>query len=322
MQDFQRRREAPCRNVPVTFTLARMATRLHDRSSFFKYTSLSTARKVVESKSFRWSAPTLFNDPFDHQLGFILDESPEAFANQLYDSTLRLIYGDADPTPNPSSEYFRMAMALRSNRARLPRDELLGKLQTSCLEVAQNLHAHLGQLNSVLREQLCRSRVFCVTEAPDNVVMWSHYGHEHRGVVFELACIDVLDNRLLAARRVEYTDRFLRFPSSEAYARHLTGEVPFDLLPLVWKIAFTKHSDWSYEREWRVHIPLYESEGHTILEEPVPVFQAAILGCRVSDSEAAEFAALTRANLPGVKLLRAKISTHSFQLGFASYDAG
>lgn len=297
-----------------------MATRLHNRSSFFKYTSLSTARIVIESKSFRWSAPTLFNDPFDHQLGFVLDEEPEAFATHLYNSTLRLIFGDIEPTPNPESTYFTMAMALRANRVRLPKDELMSMLHKSCLEVANNLHANLSQLNAVLSDQLCRSRIFCVTESPDNVVMWSHYGDEHRGVVFELACIDELDNRLLAARKVEYSDRFLTFPSTESYARHLTGEMPFDLLPLIWKIAFTKHSDWSYEREWRVHIPLYETEGHTILAEPESVFRAAILGCRVSDREAADFAAFAKAHLPEMRLLRAKPSTTSFQLGFDPYD--
>lgn len=299
-----------------------MTTRLHDRQSFFKYTTLSTANKVIESKSFRWSAPTLFNDPFDHQLGFVIDEAPEEFATQLYDSTLRLIFGDVEPRPNPESAYFNMTMALRAKRARLQKDELMGMLQKSCMEVAHNLHSYLGQLNAVLREQLCRSRVFCVTEASDNVVMWSHYGDEHRGVVFELACIDDLDNRLLAARKVEYSDRFLTFPSAESYAKHLTGEAPFDLLPLIWQIAFTKHSDWSYEREWRVHIPLYESEGHSILPEPGAVFRTAILGCRMPDAQAADFAAQAKAHLPEMRLFRAKLSATSFQLGFDEYDAG
>ena len=154
------------------------------------------------------------------------------------------------------------------------------------------------------------------------MVMWSHYGDEHRGVVFELACIDDLDNRLLAARKVEYSDRFLTFPSAESYAKHLTGEATFDLLPLVWQIAFTKHTDWSYEREWRVHMPLYEAEGHSILPEPGAVFRAAILGCRMSDAQAANFATQAKAHLPEMRLFRAKLSATSFQLGFDEYGAG
>lgn len=299
-----------------------MTTRLHDRQSFFKYTSLSTASTIIESKSFRWSAPTLFNDPFDHQLGFVIEEAPERFAAQLYDSTLRLIFGDVEPRPNPESAYFNMAMALRANRTRLPKDELMGRLRQGCMDVAYNLHSHLDQLNAALRDQLCRSRVFCVTEARDNVVMWSHYGDEHRGVVFELACLEDLGNRLLAARKVEYSDRFLTFPSAESYAKHLTGEVPFDLLPLIWQIAFTKHTGWSYEQEWRVHIPLYEAEGHSILPEPGAVFRAAIIGYRMPDAQAADFAAQAKVHLPEMRLFRAKLNATSFQLGFDEYDAG
>ena len=45
--------------------MARSPNRLHDRSSFFKYSSASTARLVLENKTLRWSSPSLFNDPFD-----------------------------------------------------------------------------------------------------------------------------------------------------------------------------------------------------------------------------------------------------------------
>lgn len=293
-----------------------MATRLHDRSSFFKYTSLDTARRVIESKRFRWSAPTLFNDPFDHQLGFVLQESSEALASELYESVRRLIYGDTAPAGVATTTFSALAMQLRARREGIPQDVVLGGMQQAAFESAQNLQGLLAELNATLREQLCRSRVFCVTEAPDNVVMWSHYADEHRGVVFELGCIDELDNVLLAAKAVRYTDRFLTFPSAATYAKHLTGEEPLDLLPLVWEIAYTKHTDWAYEREWRVHVPVDAPEGYSLFREPVSVFRRAILGCRTSDADAADFAALAREHLPGMAIQRARLSTTSFQLSF------
>lgn len=301
-----------------------MATRLHDRPVFFKYTSLATAHLVLKSRSFRWSAPTLFNDPFDHQTGFVIDESPAAFASFLFDSSARIIFGDEEPAPNPDSVLLQSAMGLRRIRDRLPKDEVLASLRQGAMEVASRLHEHIANFNQVLQLHLCSSRIFCVSETPRNVVMWSHYADEHRGAVFELGCVDELDNRLLAARQVEYTDRFVSFPSSKQYALHLTGEAPFDIVPLVWRIAFSKHIDWAYEKEWRVHLPLLDvsvGEGHIFLEEPAPVFKSITLGCRATDRDVADTVDLVKTHLPKMAVRRAVKSHNAFDLDFVDVYA-
>ena len=37
----------------------------HNRKSFFKYTSAQTALLIFKHTKLRWSAPSVFNDPFD-----------------------------------------------------------------------------------------------------------------------------------------------------------------------------------------------------------------------------------------------------------------
>jgi hypothetical protein len=149
--------------------------------------------------------------------------------------------------------------------------------------------------------------------------MWSHYAEEHRGVVFKLRCDDQLDNTLLAARKVHYTDRFLNFPNAETYTKHLTGEEPFDLLPLIWQIAFTKHADWSYEREWRVHIPLLHEpagDGYTIYKENPRVFEAIYLGCRMPHEDVTRVVNSVRQYLPNTRVFQGERSNRSFSLEF------
>src|SRR5262245_43309165 len=43
----------------------RSPRRVHDRETFFKYMSASTAKLVLSNRTLRWSSPLLFNDPFD-----------------------------------------------------------------------------------------------------------------------------------------------------------------------------------------------------------------------------------------------------------------
>ena len=67
---------------------------------------------------------------------------------------------------------------------------------------AHNRRAGIDDFNTEIHKRLLHSRVFCVSAENDNVVMCSHYADQHRGIVFRLAWIDALDNRLLAAREV------------------------------------------------------------------------------------------------------------------------
>lgn len=297
-----------------------MTTRLHNQSHFFKYASLETATRVLESKSFRWSSPTKFNDPFDHQSGFVLDSNPDELAKLLTASIERVVFSDDVPLVKPVSNLAAANLMLRSIRHRLPREQFLQEIHQGSVETAARLYnGGIDQLSAAVQNQLCHSRVLCVTELHDNVVMWSHYADQHRGVVFQLGCIDEIDNSLLAAKNVTYTNTGPAFASAADYAKHLTGEEVFDYAPLCWKIAFTKHSDWSYEREWRVHIALLQEppgDGYTIYPENPRVFEAVYLGCRMEDVEVAGIVKLIRLHLPATKIFRGKKSTSGVTLSF------
>ena len=249
-------------------------SRAHNRSHFFKYMSVETALKAILSHSLRWSSPLKFNDPFDHQIGFSFDFTGEQIGKRLFEEMEQIVFGGKTGFKNPTL-FTMLAMRLHSIKDRLPRDEVLKDFSEASAEIAENLDAHINKLHVAIQEHLTHSRVLCVAEQHDNVVMWSHYGDQHRGVVLQLRCVDEIDNTLLTARKVNYSRAYPGFPSLENYVRHLTGEEPLDIAKLSWDIAFTKHEDWSYEKEWRVHIPLLDErpgDGYSIDEENPRVF--------------------------------------------------
>jgi hypothetical protein len=296
-----------------------MSSRKHDRTHFFKYAARSTALRVIASKRFRWSSPTKFNDPFDHQVGFSPDIDKQRFAALLTASSERVIFTDIE-VPAGVSVLSDLSLKLRSIRDRLDRKKVLEELHQSAEEVAANLEKHFDKFNTVLHEQLCHSRVFCVAEQHDNVVMWSHYAEEHRGVVFKLRCVDEIDNTLLAAGKVQYTARFIPFLTEEVYTKHLTGEQRIDLIPLIWEIAFTKHIDWAYEREWRVHVALLNEpagDGYATYKEDERVFEAIYLGCRMEPGDVQAICKHAKEYLPQMKIYKAEKSRRAFALTFS-----
>ncbi len=297
-----------------------MSARAHDRNHFFKYASIETAVRVIESRSFRWSSPTKFNDPFDHQVGFVIPNSEDEFSQALTSSIERVIFSDAEPVITPTTLFSELTLRLRRVRHKLPRIEVLRDLGQSSSESAAILHDSITKLNTTVQDQLCHSRVFCVSERFDNVVMWSHYADQHKGVVFKLRCIDEIDNTLLAARKVQYTNAFLPFPDADSYARHLTGEQPIDFVQLIWNIPYTKHVDWSYEEEWRVHISLLHEapgDGYSIYPENPRVFEAIYLGCHMEPEAAKKIVGLVQRSLPETQVFAGQKSDKSFSLSFS-----
>lgn len=280
--------------------------------------SVETALKVISSRTMRWSSPLKFNDPFDHQIGFSFDFNGEQFGQKLLEEMEQIIFGGKTEFRQPTL-LSKLAMRLSLLKDRLPKEKVISELIATTNKIAGSLDDHKNKINNSIIEILTHSRVLCVSECHDNVVMWSHYGDKHKGVVLQLQCIDEIDNILLAARKVEYSLEFPRFPPLESYLQHLTGEEPIDFAPLSWKIAFTKHKDWYYEKEWRVHIPLLDElpgDGYSMYTEDPRVFGAVYLGCRILDDDADQVIEAVREYIPAARIYRGKISTQSFNLSF------
>lgn len=291
--------------------------RRHDRSHFFKYASCRTALRVIQSKQFRWSSPVHFNDPFDHQSGFTFTFDRDELARQLVASAERMIFTDTPPQVGASEAFTALLILLRTMRDRLERKKVLAKLRGS--GVLLNFQDSLGIFNDQLHAILCNSRVFCVSEVHDNVVMWSHYGDEHRGVVFKLRCDDEVDNILRVARKVEYSKDFVALPDPETYAKHLTGEVAFDMPAHCYEIAYRKHLDWSYEKEWRVHVPLRKEQagdGYSLFDEKPQAFGAIYLGCRMPPEDVEAISAAAQTHLPNAAIFQGRRSHSAFELEF------
>jgi len=293
-----------------------MSNREHNRSYFFKYASFETAIKVIESKSFKWSSPTQFNDPFDHQTKFLVNFTCEEFAKCLTASIERIIYSEVIPE-RPESIIVEFASRLLSSN--LTRRQISQKLSEISISVGSNVPEHIEVFNNQLQQILCHSRVFCVSENHDNVVMWSHYADEHKGVVFKLRSSDEIDTPLLIAKKVNYSDTFPIFLDADQFAKQLTGEQLINIPSLCWKLPFTKHNDWSYEKEWRVHEPLVDTppgEGYDYFPEDPRVFEAIFLGCRMKPPEISKITALIKQHLPETKILQGYKSDSSFSLIF------
>ncbi len=291
----------------------------NDLRYLFKYASADTAKKVIGTRSFRWSSPQIFNDPFDHQIGLVFPYTGDELARALENMAESAIFGEPAFNPLHVTAYGESLRLLRLIREGLPRQKVMADLRLASREIAKAFPAHCKQLNEALISFLTHSRVLCLTETPDNVVMWSHYASEHRGVVFKLRRLEELDHRFLVAQKVVYTDQPLAFLNLKEHSENLVGLANHDLTSRIWQIAYRKHSDWAYEREWRVHIPLLDQpagDGLSYFDEPKELFEAIYLGCRMEPETVAMITQLVNENLPGAEIYQARKGLNRIRLEF------
>ena len=69
----------------------------HNRRIFYKYTSASTAAKIIEHRSVRYSSPRTFNDPFDVQSGLHFDFDIRLLPEKILRRMEALVRSEAKP---------------------------------------------------------------------------------------------------------------------------------------------------------------------------------------------------------------------------------
>lgn len=281
--------------------------RTHTKEHFFKFMPVDTAMAVLQSSSLRYSAPWRFNDPFDHRVTFSFPFNQQEFTDALVNESLRVIFDESVQIPEPT-EFGQMLLLTRRARSIISKEEITATIMSGALESGQLFKNSEQVLNETFTAFLAQSRVLCVTEELDNVVMWAHYASEHRGVCIKLQCVDEIDNTLLVARPVNYTTKYPDFPSLQNYAKHLTGEIPIDFAPLIYDHGvYTKHEDWGYEREWRVHVPEPHDQnqlGYSGWREDPKVFGALYLGCRISSVDTDSLLRIVDKKMPHMEVYR------------------
>ena len=137
--------------------------------------------------------------------------------------------------------------------------------------------------------------VVCLTEVPDNVLMWSKYADSYQGFVAEFIC---------DWEHTTYVPRFRGTPFGPAL------KVEYKAKPPVFRRDFgnaasclsMKTQEWSYEQEWRVIEFLVGADfverekGYRFLSFPAASLKRIVCGDRMSEPNRAKLLEFVRSN--------------------------
>ena len=94
---------------------------------------------------------------------------------------------------------------------------------------------HQNEFINRFQSKIFKLGVLCLSEVPDNILMWSHYADGYKGFCLQF------ENTDIRAQKVKYTDLY---PEVNYLLTPEDNQRKFTLL--------TKSNHWSYEKEWRI----------------------------------------------------------------------
>jgi hypothetical protein len=291
------------------------------RDHFFKYTDIETAQAILENQSFRYSSPLSFNDPFDIQSYLIPEFDLDDFPREVMAVIEQYVTNDYE-IPNPEYGFSEAILLIREkSKSQGYKKSEIEQITYPLLGYLLGEVKHLiSQVNSQWKKSMLESRVFCVTEEKDNLLMWAHYAKDHTGAVFQLATLPEADTPLSVAKEVRYKDRPVQFYSLE----ELIKWTLFDIAPDYAKLQYSNHAyrkatAWGYENEWRV-VDMCQHPNKTDLyvdHRFIPAqLQKIFFGCKACDTKISLLIDLAKGINPKVELYKARKHSFEYALDF------
>lgn len=239
----------------------------------FKYCSFARAIDILRTERIRLTQPSDFNDPFEIHPEFqLMSKEDIAELPLALDEEGNAIPGTHQLTPAALERIF---------------SAILPQLAKMAPDQQQTPGAMFAIDNNTVGRSYYDANfgVLSLTETPDNLLMWSHYGDSHKGVVLGFDEShpffqgDEVVSGLSRLNKVEYSQKRPILSIS-------TQNNP--------KVFLRKSVDWSYEREWRLIRPLTEAasmisrEGLSplcLFEIPHGAIKTVVTGSQITPNE-------------------------------------
>lgn len=277
----------------------------------YKYRSINDRTKDLFKNQKVWLAkPSTLNDPFEcripkyskseiqihaegimenQMMGFIISMCPSDCSHPLIGRKKGTdFYGKNDREVRILSKRIKKAKGI-PKKYRL----INNFLKSVGLEGMSSPYDQINSLNDVLS----KVGVFSLSENPKNMLMWTHYGSNHEGVVIGFEKTGKLADEAYC-QPVKYKENLPKIDITKGIMNGVNffsgGQKPQSFVqfkdPQIQKVLLTKTLVWSYEEEWR-----YFENNYGSFEFPSKMTEV-IFGLKCSQADIDCIIALCRDN--------------------------
>ncbi len=263
----------------------------------WKYKSLTDHDRnllgFLEDCCFRITQPSALNDPFEMK--------PCVLVNSYSDDDWRVAreqslhdHGQSLPDNDIEMLYLQVFPGHRFDEKNFPSlfPVKIPELRKEPFRTAAEYDEFCARSESARIEQALDKNigVFSLSEEPTQLLMWAHYGAEHRGMAIGFDRQHAFFRTEGSLLQVEYCNERISVSSNGGLIR-IAGHLLSEPENIPTATLLRKHPDWAYEKEWRFVVPLIKAttiEGLDsnrqmlhLLRFPETMIKALIFGARV-----------------------------------------
>jgi hypothetical protein len=240
--------------------------------SIFKYREVNEySLQNLESDTVWLCSANQYNDPYDCCCTFdiltlsqktshlSLDEflSKAEIPRKFSQATIDLARKSTDPV-----QYLLKSLIEQDPLPENSQRELTEMLNHVTLSVGDDM---ISQMNAFFQQS---TKICSFSEINDSIAMWGHYARSHQGICieYEFCNLEMDDIRRHALMPVRYSNQLF---NATKYLIQGIGKNSFNnLFALI--AAAHKSIEWSYEKEWRLVIPIGTNEPDRNYHMPKP----------------------------------------------------
>lgn len=287
--------------------------------SFFKYTTYTTAKIVLENQTLRWSTPATLNDPYDIQFNLQINFDRTKVLQDSLDKLWKAFTGELAGHPQS-----RMTAALNLMRPLLqgiPKEHFMQQMEDGVKQSFASMDKNILETYRLTREQLATTKILCLTDSPTNQLMWAYYADSNKGVALRFQDEVGADSPYRTARQMSYKRDIPMLFEEDELSDFLAGLSIFDQVKRIDTLIYTKSDAWKHENEWRI----FAGDGrekHAPFEDiafGARELTGVVYGCRMPPEQQDILHNLIADRYPHAEIMRAVPADHSFQLELHPY---
>jgi hypothetical protein len=289
----------------------------HDKQHFFKYTTYNSALIILGTGKLKWSNPALFNDPFDAQFNIQLDLNIDLL-NKAISSALWESFSKGIPLPQGhilNTPLQKFKENLSSVNMNLTKEDFCETINLGLIKGIEYIKSEMEPYKNQIIDIISHIKVLCLSEINNNILMWSHYAEEHKGVVLQLKCLPECNSPWGTAKNILYSSKMPRILTEDIFLKIVEGK-GFDGRSLMNSLTYTKALEWEYEKEWRICAVTEDTNLLEYIPFSPPELEAIYLGCRMPETDKRIIKDIILKHYPHTKIFHSVKSDMKFELNF------